>query len=612
MSGGSVLSADSAWFMMGVNNGYTTLDVSGGAVSVGAFAMGTRNETPNTGNSKSDVMVRGSGSLEARQRWNWMADQSGTRLNAVYLDGGRLRLPPTFSSVSNRYNQSRLVLNGGVLETIGGGADPEDPTDYLRGLKQVYVGTGGAVVDTQGRSATLAQRLTALTGAEAADVTKRGLGTLTLAKPPACGGLTDVQAGTLRQQPDASTACPDDPMLRLSNENGILKDDSAYNKGIGLVGTLGNLALTDGARGTNGIRFNNVNALYLNYSDDMKSVDSFTISMWVRQSAYQTVTGKQTLFSTIQSYANDYQEFLLRILQDGSFRFLAVGEDHYGYGSFTADVVGAVPLNTWTMVTLAVDGRNGFSMYVNGVRRTMKVTLSGATSYADVYGAGKLWLLQPPARTGGKAFNVGAVSGGDATGLIGDLDEVTVYRRALSASEIALLYQAAVPYVRKVRVAAGAAYDLAGAVQQVATLTGEGSVRNGAAVVTEALNPGDAESVPAGARLTFEGNLTLGTNVTYTCNWAPAENDLVDVWGTLTVNGAGIIDLGLTRPDQMPGMPRVRSFPVMYFTDVVGAANFSQWRVIGVGRPATASVAAFNGVVSVTLDVPSGSLMFLR
>jgi len=79
------------------------------------------------------------------------------------------------------------------------------------------------------------------------------------------------------------------------------------------------------------------------------------------------------------------------------------------------------------------------------------------------------------------------------------------------------------------------------------------------------------------------------------------------------VNGTGTIDLGLTDPGQMPGHPRLKSFPVMYYKDIVGAVNFAQWKVTGTGRSvASATVSSANGVVSVNLDVPTGTVFFLK
>ncbi len=544
-----------------------------------------------------------------------MGDLSGTRLNAVYLDGGTLRLPATFASVTNRLNQSRLVFNGGVLQTMGGGLDPEISTDYLRGLKQAHVGPRGAVVDTQGRSVTFAQRLTAQNGVDDGGLIKRGYGTLTLAKPPCVTGVVDVQAGMLTLKPESGVAYPDDPMVRFTFENGVQTDDSAYEKNAGTTtGTTNGLSLIAGVKGTNAVHFAGSNAPYVNYSDDMANMDTYTVSAWVRMPVYQSVNQKKTFFGTLPDYNLTRHAFLLRVMENGDFRMLGAGpfSSVTGYGQLYADVLGAVPENTWVMLTYVADGLNGISMYVNGTNREMRVYNNGAITYTNAYGAGQHWLFQPTANANGRAFAMGAVTVTESNTFSGDLDDVTVYRRALSAAELSMLYRSHVPYERRVRVAMGANLNLAGVTQEVAEVTGEGTVLDGTASVTHALNPGDAADTPAGALLVFNGGLTLGAHVTYTCDWTPAANDLVDIWGTLCVDGAGTIDLGLTLPSQMPGSPRYKSFPVMYYTSIVGASNFSQWKVSGTGRKVTGSISASDGVVTVNLDVPSGSVFFLR
>lgn len=106
--------------------------------------------------------------------------------------------------------------------------------------------------------------------------------------------------------------------------------------------------------------------------------------------------------------------------------------------------------------------------------------------------------------------------------------------------------------------------------------------------------------------------LTLGTNVAYRCGWTPGANDFVDVQGTLTVAGAGVIDLGLTAADQMPASPHNKRFAVMAYGAVEGAANFAGWTVTGTGRHYRSSVMAQNGEVTVTLEGPGGTLMLLK
>lgn len=613
VSGGSVYAADNAWWIMGAYGAVrSTLDVAGGTVSIGQFSLGNRDLTGTLGESPTDVTVRG-GLLDVRQRWNWMGDANGARMNSVWLDGGRLRLPATYVSNSNKISVSRLTFNGGVLETPGGGTAAENPANYLDGLKLAYVGAGGAVIDTLGRNVTLGQRLVKADGAADGGLVKRGQGTLTLAKPPVCEGVLDVWSGTLRLAPEAAPVLhPEDPMLRLTFENGVQADDSPYGQSVATFkGNTNNLNLVAGKNGNQALAFNSQNALYLNLTPDMTNMSSYTVSTWVYKSTFSGTNPSLTFFGTLDDYVATAHEFLLRTTS-GGFRMLATGADNKGFGQRIVEVTNAVPLNTWTMLTLVVNGTDGISMYVNGQKRMMRSTETGEGgpwTLSEDYGVGARWFMTR--RTSGRLCAIGTTTTSDVDYFNGVLDDMTIYNRALSSTEIGLLYQAANPYGCRARVAAGATLDLSGAAQALAELTGEGFVGNGTAAVTGTLNPGDSAASAAGALLTA-ANLTLGTNMTYRCDWTPEANDLVDVWGTLTVNGAGMIDLGLTDPGQMPGAPRVKSFPVMVYTDIVGAANFAQWRVTGTGKTAAATVMAANGVVTVTLDVPSGTLIRLR
>ncbi|HHU14202.1 MAG TPA: hypothetical protein GXZ62_03310, partial [Lentisphaerae bacterium] len=613
VSGGSMMAADGTWSLLGITRGRSELAVGGGILSLAKVSCGIRDLVDTTsGSSALPLAVHVSGGvLEVRERFNWMADRNGARVNEVRLTGGTLRLPPTYATVGARLNQTRLILDGGVLESWGGDMSTGTPLEYLSGLKQAYVGAGGAWINTRGRTVNLSQRLTAWDGGDGG-VVKCGPGTLALSSVPCVTGRVDVRSGTLRQQPDNGAVYPDDPLLLLTFEDGVLNDRSTYNHTLGVVGNVDNLVSVERPDGHTGVRFNGSTALYLNYRDDVQQADSFTVSAWVRLSAYGANNQRRTFFGTLDDYTEDAHDFLLRVVADGggTFRWLGTGPDKLTYGHLLADVEGAVPLNTWTMLTFVVDGQNGFSMYVNGMRRTMKVTKGSVTTFTDSYGAGQSWLLV--GKNDGKAFNIGTVANTDTDCFTGDMDDVAVYRRALSDAEIAMLYAAKMPYGRRVRVAAGALYDLAGAEQEIDEVTGEGRIDNGTVAVTGLLDPGHDRTTPAGATLTVGGGLTLATNVTYICDWTPEANDCVDVWGTLTVEGAGCVDLGLSEPWQMPGAPRNKVIPIMYYSAIEGAANFEHWQVTGTGRSTRASIQAENGVVAILLEVPSGTLLRLR
>ncbi len=615
VSGGSVYGADNAWLTMAISlPNQTFLDVSGGMMSMGKVSLGSRNNTHSIPASRTDVSVRG-GVLEARQGWNWMADGNAARENTVTLEGGRLVLPATYATVTNVSNQARMIFNGGTFVVGGSGESAENGAGYLSGLKQIEVGLGGAFIDTQNRNITITQRLTAQSGAENAAIVKLGLGTLTLTKQPV-GGILDVRVGAMRLRPETAAILPSEPALRFSFDNGISQDDSGYGQPVTTLkddNDTAGLSLVDGHDNGQALRFDGSNALLVNNSQFKQQTEHSTVSLWVRQSSYQTDNAKKCFFSNALSTTPFPHQYFMRILEAGTLLVRGVPGYSTAY-NMDVTVADAVPLNTWTMLTLVVDGRNGFSIYVNGERRIMRVDdgSKGITGlYTDVYGAGSAWLF--PANAGGDnvAFRVGQ-SFINYSGFVGDIDDVMVFKRTLSATEIALLYQSRSQYGTRARVAAGAMLDLDGAEQDLAEVAGEGCVVNGTARITRTIDPGDAEAL-AGALLSVDGNLTFATNAVFVCDWTPEMNDIVDVTGTLTVEGGGTVDLGLTSPDQMPCAPRLKVFPILYYQDIEGTENFSQWQVTGVGHTtATASVSAADGVVTVRLDVPSGMLILLR
>ncbi len=111
---------------------------------------------------------------------------SGLGNGVVNLNGGTI----TCRRVAERDNalgNSTFNFNGGTLKA-GTGAN----LDFMSGLDSAVVGTGGAIIDTNGENIAIAQQLTG-TGA----LTKQGAGTLLLNGSNTYAGSTTVSAGTL-------------------------------------------------------------------------------------------------------------------------------------------------------------------------------------------------------------------------------------------------------------------------------------------------------------------------------------------------------------------------------------------------------------------------------
>ena len=105
------------------------------------------------------------------------------------LPGGLLR-PYAFVTHGGL---SEVNFNGGTLAPLGNNAT------FMENLPLVYVRSGGAIIDTEGKSITIGQAL--LDGAGGGGLTKNGSGTLTLTGTNTFTGNSVVNAGTLRFGP---------------------------------------------------------------------------------------------------------------------------------------------------------------------------------------------------------------------------------------------------------------------------------------------------------------------------------------------------------------------------------------------------------------------------
>ncbi len=125
-------------------------------------------------------------------------------------------------------------------------------------------------------------------------------------------------------------------------------------------------------------------------------------------------------------------------------------------------------------------------------------------------------------------------------------------------------------------VKSGAALDLCGGVQTVASLSGSGVVTGGTVRVAGLLSAGDA--VGAVGALSVRGDLTLVAGVTNVVDCAAAgSNDLVAVTGALTVEGAGTVALALN------GQPPPQQVTLFSCGSVAGEENLDAWTAYGEG-----------------------------
>jgi autotransporter-associated beta strand protein len=168
-----------------------TLNVSGGTVSIDGTAT---NLILNNGAVAATVtMTINDGAISFTSGSNsggirYGGNASGNTTGIFNLDGGVVTVNKVFEQNVGTVN-STFNFNGGTLRAR------RDNTDFMAGLDNAVVKSGGAIIDTNGRTVTLAQDLSP--GSPSGGLTKNGLGTLTLTGMSSYTGPTLITAGRL-------------------------------------------------------------------------------------------------------------------------------------------------------------------------------------------------------------------------------------------------------------------------------------------------------------------------------------------------------------------------------------------------------------------------------
>jgi autotransporter-associated beta strand protein len=176
-------------------------------------------------------------------------------------------------------------------------------------------------------------------------------------------------------------------------------------------------------------------------------------------------------------------------------------------------------------------------------------------------------------------------------GLTADFAEILVYTNLLNASDRV----STIRYLRRkwlgegeafavtnslspqvaATVKSGAALNLWGGAQTVASLSGSGTVTGGTVTVTGTLAAGDTNTVASA--LSVGGNLTLAAGVTNAVDYVSGTSDVVNVTGTLSVSGSGTVALSLNGQTPPPQMT------LFTFGTLSGESNLTSWSVQGEG-----------------------------
>ena len=355
----------------------------------------------------------------------------------------------------------------------------------LAGVAQTVGGlAGGGYVTNSGTAATLTvsnvSGTTSFSGgirdasaANAVNFAKTGAGTAILAGVNAYHGSTTVSGGTLKLSPVA-----DDSILHLTFNNVAGSGNGTVITNLGTGGTAlnGTIVSTGGASIASGGRFGN--ALSLNgtggnasnniviITNSVLKTDAsatWTVGYWLKTGT----AGAVIMYQGDGTWSSSGQT-MFYLNNNSTSSGTHAGAVRWAGGWLTGTA--ALNNNAWHFVTL-VDNAGTESIYVDGSLDT--VTSSMANPLAG--GANQIWIGGSP-------------DGGDgAVKMTGLIDEVYMYNRALSATEIQSLYNSnlvftnsgnVLPTTTPVTVAAGATLDVGGVSQTIASLAGVGLVTN--------------------------------------------------------------------------------------------------------------------------------------
>ena len=192
----------------------------------------------------------------------------------------------------------------------------------------------------------------------------------------------------------------------VADSSGLGNNGYMYSVGVDAFGKATSTAVVAGKLGQ-ALKFSGVRDVIVTTSDFI-GTSALTISAWIKPTgnpagAPRVVDNTKTLFywgptSSTINFKSD------------------------GVTSAITSVNGSVPLNKWTYVSVTRDAAGLASLYVNGV-------LSGAANRAN------------GTPVAGSTVAIGGVSGGPTSNPFkGSMDDVRIYSRALSATEILQLY----------------------------------------------------------------------------------------------------------------------------------------------------------------------------
>jgi autotransporter-associated beta strand protein len=424
------------------------------------------------------------------------------------------------------------VSSGGVLD--------------LAGVSQTVAGlSGGGVVTNSGGAATLtvsnasgstlfSGKISDASAGNAVSFTKNGGGTEILAGANNYRGATTVSGGTLKLSPVA-----DDSVLHLTFNNAATSANGTVitNTGSGGAALNGTLVTTGGASIATGGRFGNalsLNGTGSNASNNIVVINSsvldtsasgtWTVGYWIKTST----AGAVIMYQGDGTWSSSGQT-MFYLNSNGTSSGTKAGAVRWAGGWLTGTA--ALNNNAWHFVTL-VDNAGTESIYVDGsvdaVTSTMGLSLAS--------GANQIWIGGSP-------------DGGDgAVKMTGLIDEVYMFNRALSQTEVQSLYSNNIvstnsgnvlPPATPVNVASGATLDLGGVSQTIASLAGNGAVTNSGAAATLTVSNSTGTTTFSGSI----GDTSLANALSFVQNGGATNifSGANTYRGTTTVNGGMLL-----------------------------------------------------------------------
>jgi fibronectin-binding autotransporter adhesin len=456
-----------------------TAGTGGGAWSDNHFAQ------PGTAYSTGNFVLR---TPTGTPSWNF----AGESLSVNNTNGSNGGLQYNGSGTSGVVTFKNLNLNGGYVRHGSGDGD----------LFQL----AGKVTLSQSPTIDAAQgniNISAAMGGSGS-LTKTGPFSLTLSAANTYSGPTVISAGTLRLAGGA-------PVASYSFDNVV--GSTVVNEGTGGAAMNGTLAhgATVSANGRFGNAVSLANGASVDINNpiaDLSSAGNWTVSAWVK-----TTTAGASILSKGDgsTWANGNTIFNLGSGAGGGTGGIPSGVRYAG--GFYQGSTAATPVNdgTWHLVSY-VNNSGSYAIYTDASAQPLSTGNSGFSN-ADVGSIVRL------------GITTDTFAGDGTVNFNGLLDNVRVYKQALSPAQIASVYQgqnlSALPSTSNVSIASGAVLDVNGVSQTIGSLSGPaGSVIK--------LGTGGQLAVSSSANTTFAGNIS----------GAGSASLIKSGTGTLTLSGA--------------------------------------------------------------------------